>query len=96
VLRKFKSFGFTRYPVFKNREIVGYVNMFDVFYEEGNWQKLVRPITHVGESQKLYDVFTNLRTKRENMALVMRGKNPLGIVTLEDIIREIITSIIKY
>jgi CBS domain containing-hemolysin-like protein len=36
-----------------------------------------------------------LRRKQESMALVMRGKKQLGIVTPTDIIGEIITSIIK-
>ena len=70
-------------------------NIFDLFYKEGGWVNHIRQIKHVGESQKLYDVFTSLRTKKENMALVMRGNKILGMVTLEDIIREIITSIIK-
>ncbi len=97
VIKKVKEYKFTRYPVFRNREVVGYINIFDLFYNNSqDWIKFIRPITHVGESQKLYDVFTNLRSRRENIALVMRGKKVLGIVTLEDIIREIITSIIKY
>ncbi len=96
VLKKAKSFGFTRYPVFKNRAIAGYINIFDLFYCREQWIKLIRPIMKVGESQKLYDVFTSLKTQRENIALVMRGKKALGIVTLEDITREIVTSIVKY
>ena len=49
----------------------------------------------VGESQKLYEVFTTLREKQESIALVMRGRKVIGLVTIEDIIREIITSIVK-
>jgi putative hemolysin len=87
---------FTRYPVFKGREIIGYINIFDLFYREPyNWHSLIRPITHLGVSQKLYEVFTLLRDKKENMAVVMRGKKSLGIVTLEDLIKEILNSIVK-
>lgn len=96
ITRRARNFGLTRYPVFKNKEMVGYINIFDLFYHKENWLELIRPIARVGESQKLYDVFTNLRTNRENIALVMRGRKPIGVVTLEDIIREIITSIVKY
>jgi len=95
LLEKASQHKFTRYPVFKNREIKGYINIFDIFYKGGDWLKLIRPIMKVGESQKLYEVFTALREKQESMALVMRGRKVIGLVTIEDIIREIITSIVK-
>lgn len=91
-----KRHGFTRYIIFKNREIVGYLNIFDLFYREyTDWHDLIRPITRVGASQKLYEVFTRLKNKKENIAVVMKGKKDLGIVTLEDLIREILNSIAK-
>jgi len=95
IIKKAKKSGFTRYPVFKNKEVVGFINIFDLFYKEGEWTKYIRKITRVGESQKLYDVFTTMRTKKANISLVMRGGKVLGMVALEDIMREIITSIIK-
>ncbi len=96
IFEKASRYRFTRYPIFKNQEIIGYINIFDIFYHNNNWHNSIRPIIRVGESQKLYEVFTRLREKRESIAVVMRGKKVLGIVTIEDIIREIITSIIKY
>jgi len=95
LLKKASRHKFTRYPVFKNREIKGYINIFDIFYKGGEWLKLIRPIMKFGESQKLYEVFTALREKQESIALVMRGRKVIGLVTIEDIIREIITSIVK-
>jgi len=95
ILKKARQHKFTRYPVFKNKKIIGYINIFDIFYNDKDWHALIRPVVRVGESQKLYEVFTGLRKKRESMALVMRGNKVLGIVTIEDIIREIITSIVK-
>lgn len=91
-----KQKGFTRYPVFKNRIIIGYVNIYDLFYNpQLDWHNLIRPITKVGVSQKLYEVFTTLKAKKESMALVYKGKRTYGIVTVQDLIRELITSIIK-
>ncbi len=88
--------GFTRYPVFRNKEIVGYLNIFDLFYEEEkDWHAHIRPITHVGSNQKLYGVFTTLKYKKENIAVVMKGRKALGIVTMEDLIGEILSSIAK-
>jgi len=100
ILMIVKKHRFTRYPVFasggKNKEIIGYVNIYDLFYEGGmNWQQFIRPISKVSFNQKLHQIFTRLKSKKESIALVLKGKKIYGIVTIQDIIREIITSIIK-
>jgi len=96
ILEKVKNHRFTRYPVFRNKEIIGYINIYDLFYNpKKSWQSFIRPITVVGFNQKLQGVFTKLKSKRESIALVMKGKRSYGIITISDIIREIITSIIK-
>ena len=88
--------GFTRYPVFKNKEIIGYINMYDLFYEDRrNWQTLIRPIAKVGFNQKIHEAFTRLKSKKESIALVLKGGKAYGIITIQDIVHEIITSIIK-
>ena len=88
--------GFTRYPVFRNRQIVGYLTIFDLFYtKDTQWQKAIRPITRVGASQKLYDIFTVLQDKKETIAVVLKGNKVLGIVTQEDLMKEILHSIVK-
>lgn len=96
IMNTAKIYGFTRYPVFRNKQILGYINVFDLFYTQTEtWQSLVRPITYVGASQKLYEIFTLLKNKKENIAVVMKGKKILGMVTLHDLIKEILHSIIK-
>lgn len=100
-----KKYRFTRYPVFRNKEIVGYVNIYDLFYEEtlrlslepvaGEWQQFIRPIAKVGVNQKLHQIFTRLKAQKESIALVLKGKKSYGIITIQDITREITTSIIK-
>ena len=96
ILAIVKKHRFTRYPVYKNKDIVGYINIYDVFYQGGvSWQQFIRPIAKVGFNQKLYQIFTRLKSKKESIALVLKGKKAYGIITIQDIIREIITSIIK-
>jgi len=95
VLHKARQKSFTRYPIFRNREVIGYLNIFDLFYQERTWRESVRKITKVGINQKLYDVFRLLRTKRESIALVYKGKRAVGIITLRDLIKEIIVSVAK-
>jgi len=99
-----KKYRFTRYPVFsgKDKKITGYVNIYDLFYERGlpgaggvNWQQFIRPIAQVGFNQKLHQIFTRLKSQKENIALVLKGKKIYGMITIQDITREIIASIIK-
>jgi len=96
IKEKIQRFKFTRLPVFSQNRIIGYLNIFDLFYrKEVNLKEIIRPISFVGASQKLYEVFNLLKSKKESIAVVVKGKKILGIVTLEDIMREILISISK-
>ncbi|MFH1318742.1 MAG: CNNM domain-containing protein [Candidatus Omnitrophota bacterium] len=100
ILKIAKKSGLTRYPVFsskeKNKEIIGYINIYDLFYNPlCDWKKFIRPLTKINANQKLYEAFTLLKSKKESIALVIKDKKVYGIVTLQDLIREILTSIIK-
>jgi len=96
IKEKIQKLKFTRFPILAQHKIIGYLNIFDLFYqEEKDWRQLIRPVSIVGASQKLYEVFSLLKDKKENIAVVMKGKKILGIVTLEDIIKEILTSLSK-
>ncbi len=96
LLTKIKKYKFVRYPVYQNKKIIGYVNIYDLFYNpDKNWRKLVRPIIRIGTSQRSYEVFSALQKKKESVALVMKGNKVYGMVVLEDLTRQILTSIIK-
>jgi putative hemolysin len=96
LLEKIKQYRFDRYPVYRNKKIIGYLNVYDLFYNPNqNWRELIRPITKIGVSQRLYQAFSTLQKKKENIALVIKGNKIYGMITLEDLTREILTSIIK-
>jgi putative hemolysin len=67
------------------------------FLEEGpdfQWQKLVRPGYFVPESKKIDQLLKDFQEKRVHMALVVNAQNiTTGLITLEDIIEEIIGDI---
>ncbi len=91
-----KEYGYTRYPVFKNKSVVGYLNIFDLFYREFNeWQELIRDIPKISINQRLDDVFFLLKKRRENFALVYKGRRPYGFVSMQDLMREITASLAK-
>ena len=95
IMFKAKTSGYTRYPVLNGKEITGYVNIYDLFYSGEEWKKQIRPIMKVGENQKLYDVLKSMQKRKETIALVLKGRKTIGIVTLNDLIKEIISSIAK-
>ena len=96
ILKGLNKRKFTRYPIFKNRRIVGYINIYDLFYNpKENWQSFIRPIAKVGFNQNIQEVFTRLKNDKENLAMVIKGNKEYGIVTIQDIIGEILTVIVK-
>lgn len=90
IFKKAKTYGFTRYPVFKNMRITGYLNIFDFFFKDStSWQELIRPIVKVSINQRSAEVFSYLKKKKENISLVLKGNKVAGIITLQDLMREI-------
>jgi putative hemolysin len=73
--------------------IVGLVNVFDVLYDRTPKADLAayrRPIQVVPETSRINRVLVDLQRRRETMALVVNEFGALiGIVTVEDIVEEI-------
>lgn len=96
ILEKAKMYGFTRYPVFKDKKVAGYINIFDLFYEKfTSWHDVIRVIPKVGINQRLDDVFSPLFTRKKNIALVLKGERPYGIITTQDLMKEVITTLAR-
>ncbi len=94
--------GYSRYPVYHNQEdnITGYVHLIDVMRvlnsddRENELSKYVNPIIKVDENTKIHRVFNKMIKKRIHMAVVYRKNTQLlGLLTLEDILEEIVGEI---
>jgi CBS domain containing-hemolysin-like protein len=94
--------GYSRYPVYHNQEdnIVGYVHLIDVMrvlnsdHREDQLAKYVSPIIKIDEDSKIEQIFRQMIKKRIHVALVYRQKTQLlGLVTLEDVMEEIVGEI---
>ena len=92
---------YSRVPVFNKTldEIVGIINTKDIIpylheHENFKWQKLLRPPYFVPESKLIEDLLRDFQSKRMHFAVVVdEFGGTSGIVTMEDVLEEIIGDI---
>jgi len=93
--------GYSRVPVYRdnfdNVEGILYIKDLLPYLEQGDdfdWQKLVRPCFFVPESKKINDLLKEFQEKKIHMAIVVdEYGGTSGLVTLEDILEEIVGEI---
>ncbi len=94
--------GFSRLPVTREdgRDLQGYVLVRDLLFlprEDHDLilpRRFIRPFLLVDERMSPYELFEELRSQDRQLALVVNGNgNPLGMITLEDLIETVIGSI---
>ncbi len=100
VIKRVKEFSYSRLPVYKSNldEIVGILHTKDLLShlqeEEFDWHPLMRPVFYVHEQKLIEDLLQDFRNKRIHLAVVVdEFGGTSGIVTLEDIMEEIIGDI---
>ncbi|MBN3036497.1 MAG: gliding motility-associated protein GldE [Bacteroidales bacterium] len=93
--------GYSRIPVFEENfdKVLGILYIKDLLPHldetgEFNWLHLVRPVVFVPENKRISDLMQEFQEKKMHMAVVVdEYGGTSGIVTLEDIIEEIIGEI---
>jgi gliding motility-associated protein GldE len=100
VLEKIIEKGFSRNPVFKDSidEIIGVLYAKDLLphlnKKNFNWQNLLKEPYFVPENKKLDDLLKEFQEKKNHLAIVVdEYGGTSGIVTLEDVIEEIVGDI---
>ncbi|MEO5650611.1 MAG: gliding motility-associated protein GldE [Ginsengibacter sp.] len=100
VINKIEEMHYSRVPVYKNNldEIVGMLHTKDLLphlqKDEYDWHPLMRPVFYVHEQKLIEDLLQDFRNKRIHIAVVVdEFGGTSGIVTLEDIMEEIIGDI---
>lgn len=91
------SSGHSRAPVVRSRdldEVIGVVHLRDLLVEQGSLESAVRPILEIPDSLPVSEALRRFKAEREQFALVVdeRGGSA-GIVTLEDVLEEIVGEI---
>ncbi|MCP8968412.1 hemolysin family protein [Ectobacillus ponti] len=96
-----KAEKYTRYPVFgeDKDDIIGMVNVKDFFIrytepEQRSIRKFMRPVIEVMETVPIHDLLLEMQKKRIPMAILYdEYGGTAGLVTLEDILEEIVGEI---
>ncbi len=90
-LKKIKESGYTRFPLMEEGEIVGIINVKDIFLHTAehnlppNLKKIARPVRYIPESMKVGQFLSLLKTSHIHMTIVVNEYGDLiGLVTLED------------
>ncbi|MGM0606918.1 MAG: hemolysin family protein [Candidatus Muiribacteriota bacterium] len=97
-----EKYGYSRIPVYENSidDIEGFIFVLDIIHsddvdiENDRVFKFIRKITFVPETKKIDYLFTEMKQNKEQIRLVVDEHGQLsGLVTLEDIIEEIVGEI---
>lgn len=101
LLEDITNYGFSRLPIYKGtldnitgvlytKDLLQYLNSPDDF----NWQGIIRPPFYVPENKKIDDLLAEFQHKKIHLAVVVdEYGGTSGIVTLEDVIEEIVGEI---
>ena len=97
LIKKVRKRGFSRIPVYENKidNVIGIIYLKDLFPYLDNknfhWNKLIREPIFVPENKKLDDLLAKFQKLKIHLAVVVDeyGGNS-GIITLEDIVEEIV------
>tara|TARA_X000000950_G_scaffold161123_1_gene197083 strand:- start:1614 stop:2864 length:1251 start_codon:yes stop_codon:yes gene_type:complete len=88
--------GFSKIPVFSNSidEIIGYIHSFDFLKKPVDLKKIIIPVEFVPEPMLVNDILQKLSRQRKSIAVVIdEYGGTSGIITVEDIIEELIGDI---
>jgi putative hemolysin len=100
VMSKITTNGFSRNPIYHENidEIIGVLYAKDLLphitKKDFNWQTLIRSPYFVPENKKLDDLLADFQEKKNHLAIVVdEYGGTSGLVTLEDVIEEIVGDI---
>ncbi|HSS60465.1 MAG TPA: hemolysin family protein [Candidatus Limnocylindrales bacterium] len=103
IVRLFKQYRHTRMPVYEKDidHVMGLIHTKDLllFYtlsssEKFDMDKVLRPIEHTPEQKKVDELLNEMRLKKQHMVIVVdEYGGTAGLVTLEDLLEEIVGEI---
>ena len=87
---------YTRYPITKDNNVIGVLNIKDLIVNNKNSFKIkdyVRKVVKLDSNMVIDDAFLYLNSLYEPFAIVKENNEFVGIVTIEDIIENVIGNV---
>lgn len=101
ILNVFMASRYTRLPVVKNNKIVGILNLKNIlnkYVEKKTWNfkidaSMLDLAVFTSKSEKLDDLLKKMKILKKHMAIVLENKKIIGLITLEDLLEELVGEI---
>ncbi len=96
VMDTIKKTKYTRFPIMENGKIIGVLNVKDLLLKKKMFFSLknyIRNIEEIPYDMIIDDAFFLLNRKHVPIAKVVKNDNWVGVITIEDIIEEIIGNV---
>ena len=86
---------FSRLVVYENNlsNVVGFVNIYNILTSEAASAGIgdfLKPITNISHDTSVAGALNFMRTEKHKIALVTRSKKTIGIITIKDLIEELV------
>ena len=93
--RRVAKAGYSRVPVYRDSpdQVIGMVHVFDVFVRSGESQPPIRPVTVTTSTKSAKELLFELLRARRQLAIVQDDATVVGLVTLEDLLEELVGDI---
>lgn len=96
IIKVIKRYKYTRFPIVDNEKVVGILNIKDLIInktDKFNIRNYMRKVISLKSDMIIDDAFLYLNSHYEAMAIVMKDNQYIGIVTIEDIVEDVIGNI---
>jgi putative hemolysin len=106
LLSKLKKSPFSRLLVYEGSRanVVGYVNVYEAlcsWEQPSEVRKFVKPIQRLGANTTVIEAINTMRTEEQRIVLVIRAsgtgrERPIGIVTMKDLVEELVGELAEW